>query len=37
MVPKIAKIECIVVDSEVEALILEAELIKNINLVIIFY
>ncbi len=29
MVPKIAKIECIVVDSEVEALILEAELIKK--------
>lgn len=29
MVPKIAKIECIVVDSEVESLILEAELIKK--------
>ncbi len=29
MVPKIAKIECIVVDSEVEALILESELIKK--------
>ena len=29
MVPKIVKIECIVVDSEVEALILEAELIKK--------
>ena len=29
MVPKIAKIECIVVDSEIEALILESELIKK--------
>ena len=29
MVPKIAKITCIVVDSEVEALILESELIKK--------
>lgn len=29
MVPKIAKIECIVVDNEVEALILESELIKK--------
>jgi len=29
MVPKIAKIECIAVDSEIEALILESELIKK--------
>ncbi|MDO5438044.1 MAG: GIY-YIG nuclease family protein, partial [bacterium] len=29
MVPKIVRIECIVVDSEVEALILESELIKK--------
>ena len=37
MVPQIEKIEFIVTDSEVEALILESHLIKNINQNIMFF